>query len=465
MSSSNVSLIESSIAPASSPLVERHTTIDHCHAVWSQFGLRIPRVALFPDAVVPHSRYLREVFDVVDNGDVDAVLLTNDKQLFALDKFRSARDLFLVPVINVTGKSSPAADVNFNLRNAQSWVETASRIKQFSERRARLSYRFHSPSSPAVRMLAYLFVSGDDLTPVRQPDSPYYFAYKGFPNTRSTMLVAEALADKGWLERSFFDRHHECAGCHSHRLIVREECPACHSPNLSEVDLIHHYSCAKLSPEDDFRRGTALVCPKCSKQLRHYGKDYDKPGRVEFCGRCQKTTSEPAIGFVCQDCGMRVDGDAVNVTDVFSYSLSDQAGALLATETAEVEYFPKALLQAFPDELQRRVLQLSHSKECAPDFVVAEIQYGARDDLLRNKGEAAFRSMRKLLADNLQGLLGDNASVHSSHDRDYVLFLGVDETGLGAYSASMLNRSESVLFDKLHPTLLVLWSGREGTER
>ncbi len=465
MSSSNVSLIESSIAPDSSPIAEKHTAIDHCHAVWHQFGLRIPRVALFPDAVVPHSRYLREVFDVVDNSDVDAVLLTNDKQLFALDKFRSARDLFLVPVINVTGKSSPAADVAFNLRNPQSWVETAARIKQFSDRRSRLSYRFLSPSSPAVRMLAYLFVSGDDLTPIRQPDSPFYFAYRGFPNTRSTMLIAEALADKGWLERNFFDRHHECAGCHSHRLIVREECPACHSPHLSETDLIHHYSCAQLSPEADFRRGTALVCPKCSKQLRHYGKDYDKPGRVEICGRCQKTTSEPAIGFVCQDCGMRVDGDAVNVSDVFSYSLSAQAGALLANDTVEVEYFPSALLQNLPEELQRRVRQLSNPKESASDFVVAEIQYGARELLLEKKGEAAFYSMRKLLADNLQGILGDNASVHSSNDRDYVLFLGVTESSLSAYAQKILDHSESILFDKLYPTLLVLWAGREGTSR
>lgn len=461
MSNSNVSLLENTAPNDNRTLTDRHPVIDQCQSVWQKFNLRIPQIAFYPDTVIPHSRYFREVFSVVDNNDIDAVLLTNERQSFGLEKFRSARDLFLVPVVNVSGKPSVAADVDFSLKDPKSWVATASCIKKFRDRRGRLSSRFLSPTAPAVRMMAYLFVSGEDLTPVRQPNSPYYFAYRGFPNTGSATMVAEALANKGWLERSFFDRYYKCAGCQSHRLTVREECPACRSPQLSESDLIHHYSCAQLSPEADYRRGTALVCPKCSKQLRHYGKDYDKPGHVQVCAQCKNTTSEPVIGFLCQDCGMHVSGDAVSVADVFSYSLSNQSHTLLASDVEDLGRFPIAQLRYLPDELQKKIAQLSSLTGAASDFMLAEVQYGSREQVLKTRGESDFISMRKLLADNLQGVLGEVASVYSSREREYVLFPGCEEADLTAFLKEALNHAESVLSDKLNPTLLVLWGTRE----
>ncbi|MHC1551531.1 TackOD1 domain-containing metal-binding protein [Phyllobacterium sp. K27] len=458
MSNSNVSLLENTAPLENRAFIDRHPVVDQCQSVWQQFGLRTPQAAFYPDTIIPHSRYLREVFSVVDNDDIDAILLTNEREAFGLERFRSARDLFLVPVVNVSGKPSVAADVDFSLKNPKSWLETASCIRKFRDRRGRLSSRFLSPTAPAMRMMAYLFVSGEDLTLIRQPSSPYYFAYKGFPNTSSATMVAEALANKGWLERSFFDRYHKCAGCQSHRLTVREECPACQSPQLSEAALIHHYSCAQLSPEADFRRGTTLICPKCSMQLRHYGKDYDKPGQVQVCTQCKNTTSEPSIGFLCQDCGMHVGGDAVGVSDVFSYSLSHQATALLANDVEDVNRFPIAQLRYLPEDLQRKLLSLNGA---ASDFMLAEVQYGSREQIVKTRGEDNFISMRKLLADNLQGVLGEVASVYSSREREYVLFLGRDETGFAAYLQEALDQAEAVLSDKLTPTLLVLWGTRE----
>lgn len=461
MSNSNISLLESTAPHENRAFIDRHPVVDQCRSVWQEFNLRIPQIVFYPDTVIPHSRYFREVFSVVDNNDIDAVLLTNERQSFGLERFRSARDLFLVPVVNVSGKPSVVADVDFSLKAPKSWVETASCIRKFRDRRARLSSRFLSPTAPAVRMMAYLFVSGEDLTPVRQPNSPYYYAYKGFPNTASATMVAEALANKGWLERSFFERYYKCAGCQSHRLTVREECPACRSPQLSEADLIHHYSCAQLSPEADFRRGTALICPKCSKQLRHYGKDYDKPGQIQVCARCKNTTSEPVIGFLCQDCGMHVSGDAASVADVFSYSLSNQSTALLSNDGEDVDRFPIAQLRYLPEELQKKIAQLSSLTGAASDFTLAEVHYGCRDQMLKTRGESDFIAMRKLLADNLQGILGEVGSVYSSREREYILFSGCDESGFTDYLKEALDHAESVLSDKLNPTLLVLWGTRE----
>ncbi|WP_323748429.1 hypothetical protein [Phyllobacterium sp. 0TCS1.6A] len=461
MSNSNISLLENTAPQDSRPLTEPHPVVDRCQSIWQQFNLRTPRVAAYPDTVIPHSRYLRDVFSVVDNGDIDAILLTSERQSSSLEKFRSARGLFLVPVVNVSGKPCLAADVDFNLASPKSWVQTASCLSKYRDQRARLSSRFQSPTTPAVRMLAYLFVSGEDLVPIRQPNSPYYYVYRGFSNTASATMVAEALANKGWLERNFFDRYYKCDGCQSHRLTVREECPACQSPQLSEADLIHHYSCAQLSPEAGFRRGTALICPKCSQQLRHYGKDYDKPGHVQLCGRCSNTTSEPSIGFLCQDCGMHVGGDAVSISDVFSYSLSHQANILLANDTEDANRFPITQMRYLPEELQRRITELASQSGPAADFMLVEVQYGSREQVLKARGEINLISMRKLLADNLQGVLGDVASVYSSPEREYVLFPGRDVAGFTAYLREALDHAESVLSDKLNPTLLILWGTRE----
>jgi hypothetical protein len=158
---------------------------------------------------------------------------------------------------------------------------------------------------------------------------------------------------------------------------------------------------------------------------------------------------------------MHVGGDAASVSDVFSYSLSHQANTLLANDVTSVDRFPVAQLRYLPEELQKKITQLSSSTGAASDFLLVELQYGGREQVLKTRGEANFISMRKLLADNLQGILGDVASVHSSLEREYVLFLGRDEAGFTAYLQEALHRSESVLSDKLNPTLLVLWGTRE----
>ncbi len=158
---------------------------------------------------------------------------------------------------------------------------------------------------------------------------------------------------------------------------------------------------------------------------------------------------------------MHVTGDAVSVADVFSYSLSNQSTALLSNDGEDINRFPIAQLRYLPEELQKKIAQLSSLTGAASDFTLAEVQYDCRDHVLKTRGESDFIAMRKLLADNLQGILGEVASVYSSREREYVLFFGCDESGFTAYLKEALDHAESVLSDKLNPTLLVLWGTRE----
>ncbi|MBB6354060.1 hypothetical protein ACFFTN_03530 [Aminobacter aganoensis] len=440
--------------------IEPYTSIEILESIWEKFDIPVPRVALFPQASAKFGN-LRKIFKVVESGEVDAIVLTDERHLPALEDFRSARNLGLVPVINVTGGYSHVPDVDFDIADPNALMRTAATIRKFSERRARLSPKFLLVETPAARMVAHLFVSGEPLTPVRDSSSRYFHAMKGFLDTHSTRLIAEALANRGWLERQFVDRHHQCDSCGSHRLVVREECPKCRSANLDESPLIHHYSCAQLGPEAEFRNGNALVCPKCRKQLRNYGKDYDKPGNVQVCGGCRYATSEPAIGFVCQDCGAGVDGQRVTRVDVFSYALSEYATLQLTNRASQLLLSPPQLKDC-PDGLHKELRSLTNELPARQDCVVAELVYEAQDTIVGRSGEAIFSSLRRLFTENLQGYLAGMATVHSSLDRDFVLFYHLTQSDRDGDAQVILNMCEAVLSDHLQPRLRILWGASDG---
>jgi Thaumarchaeal output domain 1 len=96
----------------------------------------------------------------------------------------------------------------------------------------------------------------------------------------------EALADLDLLRRNFFTRTHACGRCQSARLHAYEACPACGGGNLVDQPIVHHYRCGWQAPQSRFAGSRLLVCPKCRRELRHFGVDYGKPGIVVVCRGC-----------------------------------------------------------------------------------------------------------------------------------------------------------------------------------
>jgi hypothetical protein len=133
--------------------------------------------------------------------------------------------------------------------------------------------------------------------------------------------MLEELADTGMLRRRFFERLHICQHCDSSRLHAREVCVKCHSSHLAEQSLVHHYACGHQAVQRTFESGDSYVCPKCRKELRHYGVDYDKPGRVICCGSCGDTMTEPQVEFLCLDCQRSTSGDHAAFRDWYEYDL------------------------------------------------------------------------------------------------------------------------------------------------
>jgi hypothetical protein len=134
----------------------------------------------------------------------------------------------------------------------------------------------------------------------------------------------ELLAHLDLLRRRHFTRTHQCGRCDSARLNAYEACPQCGAGDLIEEALIHHFRCGWQDAESHFVQGRVLVCPKCRRELRHLGIDYDKPGVVVLCRACKATNSEPLVNFACLDCSTVTPGKDAGSLDWYHYDLTEQ---------------------------------------------------------------------------------------------------------------------------------------------
>ena len=137
----------------------------------------------------------------------------------------------------------------------------------------------------------------------------------------------ERLAFLDLLRRRHFIRTHACNRCGSHRLLAFEACHACGSSDLVDEAIVHHYRCGCQEPEASFLYGITLVCPKCRRQLQHFGVDYDKPGMIVHCRGCGAQSQDPDPRFICLDCEAAMGGHQALPSDWYHYDLTD-AGVL-----------------------------------------------------------------------------------------------------------------------------------------
>ncbi|MEO1023717.1 MAG: UDP binding domain-containing protein, partial [Bacteroidota bacterium] len=85
----------------------------------------------------------------------------------------------------------------------------------------------------------------------------------------NAITVLNKMIEYGFLRRTVHEKVHSCVKCEGGYLHYRECCPNCGSADLNTSDLIHHFVCAHVGPEEDYVSGDELVCPKCDKVLRH----------------------------------------------------------------------------------------------------------------------------------------------------------------------------------------------------
>ena len=274
------------------------------------------------------------------------------------------------------------------------------------------------------------------------PDSSRLVDYRLLGRISAARQRLEALADLDLLRRQFFTRTHACGRCESARLHAYEACPACGSGNLVDEPLVHHYRCGSQAPESRFADGRLLVCPKCRRELRHFGVDYGKPGIVVVCRGCGAVEDEPVANFACLDCAAVTPSTDSSPTDWHHYELTEEGlralhdGRLPRLNIAPVlQRYGRAFSPREFNLLAAEALRVARRYE--RPFALARLTVANIDQLRRELGPVVVDSAFRLAIDASVGLLRDSDFV--TPDGPASMLIGFPETS-AALAAKVLDR-------------------------
>ena len=276
---------------------------------------------------------------------IDGIVIdtTSDKQALGIIKqirLLSSLKNSLMPIYigtsdNLSKEIEIHTDGYINLNNNKN--EFVQRIAAIKGRINKLQPPKNSKAIKEVeyKILAYLYTRNRLLTPVKSRVSliGYIFPYASlfFKNEESLDLLntLESLANKGWTLSSLHDYIHACKSCTSSYLNIKECCPKCNAIDIQSNDMVHHFVCAHVAPEKDFKTSDGLECPKCDKQLRHIGIDYDKPSNIYDCNQCNHEFQNSGMKATCIDCNTEHELDELLEKKITTCSITQKGETLL----------------------------------------------------------------------------------------------------------------------------------------
>jgi len=238
----------------------------------------------------------------------------------------------------------------------------------------------------------------------------------------------EDLATRMCLERKFYDRIHLCPQCSHYGINFREVSPKTKSPDISRVEMLHHFKCGNVAPVKDFLSGLDYVCPKCSTQLLHIGTDYERLGGMYVDNTTGETFSEPETDCVCLACGFVTHPEHLIQRNIHSYTISERG--LLAAETGYLyEMSLDTVLMDYdlqiynPSYFQRQLaLEMERARRYRRSLGMAILRLDQYDQFLEQYGEKS----RTYLAQVVEALKSSTRSsdliARREHNAIIILF-------------------------------------------
>lgn len=93
--------------------------------------------------------------------------------------------------------------------------------------------------------------------------------------------------------------------------------------------MLHHYRCAYIGKEEEFKSGLNYSCPKCHKELKHIGVDYDRVGKNYFCLDCHELHIETEMRAECRQCKRVFSEEQAIQQTIYSYAITETADECL----------------------------------------------------------------------------------------------------------------------------------------
>lgn len=200
--------------------------------------------------------------------------------------------------------------------------------QQINRRIAALpEYQQKTDAQLSLKILRYLFTRQRELVPYRSSLTLHGLHYPEIEtflgqDDDTIFNLLSFLEGQRMVSSRFFEKVHLCNQCHSSYLNFLENCPHCSSADLRQDSLVHHFPCAYVAPEAEFRQQDRLLCPKCGHELRDLGVDYDKPSSIYQCNQCQHSTQGPSVTTICFHCGAQSAPEDLQLREVRVYTLN-----------------------------------------------------------------------------------------------------------------------------------------------
>jgi hypothetical protein len=232
----------------------------------------------------------------------------------------------LRPVI-ACGERRPTAD--FHVENA----ESAALADRLADARAIATALAQIPRDSLerasedayLRSLIFAQSRGGTLPILADRQLRRGIGYRAERLVASCETVLNTLAQSGYLDATLAEAAHACPQCQSFQMLLRDACPTCGSIAIGEEPMVHHFACGHQDRESRFEReGRIYICPKCRRELRSIGLDYDKPGMVSHCRGCGFTGEETAVRGRCLSCSAGFPAEDSPRVPLCDYALTER---------------------------------------------------------------------------------------------------------------------------------------------
>jgi len=197
--------------------------------------------------------------------------------------------------------------------------------KQKPELRKLLRMRLYN--SPVVqeiiRRFIYQFV--DVIEPkIESNETPTYSALStlGDADPKKVQSALNDLVESDILQKDLYEKMIACPQCHrTSNIFARVKCPKCDSFKVNINRLMQHADCGAIYRNEEYYGPSGAICPKCGTKLSEESQ-LKNVGVVFECESCKSIFSDPNRAFYCRNCASEFQLKNSELTDIYSYRLS-----------------------------------------------------------------------------------------------------------------------------------------------
>lgn len=280
---------------------------------------------------------LEDLIEQCDGLVLESCSKSHQKEIISNVRRHSEPRIYLKPIFynfKLDDRLENHTDGSFT--DEKSTISNANKILQMIQRLPYVSVS-DADENLKIRILQFMYTRDAELIPWKDRQSPSGYAYPFlslFPELNGGEIIDFLLdmSQRGYVRFNLMNQIQLCTSCKDSFLIFKETCPRCNSIDLSSEDFIHHFSCAHIAPKSAFksRHGDLMECPKCNRQLRHIGIDYDKPSVMFTCKNCNHNFQDAEILAECHSCNTANSLEQLITIPINKYSL-----ARMGSEIAE----------------------------------------------------------------------------------------------------------------------------------